>query len=315
MTKVIGSMELNLSPKYGGKPQFTPAFVEVVVRVVRSHGGDLDLKELLKLIYASDHEEFIDFIRFGTNFGFWKFSNDEVISVEGLNDFSEETWTPSRFAEFIHHSVFAKNLEKHENWNTIAALLVWAHSLKISYHNPENQKKMPIQTDWKSVEKFAAETGLFPDITRNAEQWGISKLWLLKSGLFLISSNSFSPSTFFLCDQFRKSLKKFETKWIPIRELIEEVRNLCPYLPGGKYGKVWTSYLKDKYPVGFPQAVDMESGIDLTQQESFAILLLEGRDIVLKSADDAADRLKLILGTPGKTEARMVSHFKRESLS
>lgn len=310
-------MSINLSPKYGSKPQFTPEFVDVVVRVISNNGGEMGMQSLWEQIGSSvnesteqqDYGYFVDLIKFGVNFGFWDFLSDDVLAVSTLSNFSEETWCPIRFAEFIHNSVFLKSFEKHGKLNSIAALLIWAHSLKVEYASDRNLGTL-IPMSFDDFEKIGNQTGLSPEIVRNSEQWNISKLWLQHSGLFVSSTKYYLPSVFFLSNQIRKCLEKLGKEQLPIRKLINEVRVLCPYLPGGEFGKIWTLYLKKNYPEAF-QFVDIDTEYELSRQESLAILSLENVALTLHEVNDAADRLKLVVGDA--TQGRTVSHFKKIS--
>jgi hypothetical protein len=97
---------------------------------------------------------------------------------------------------------------------------------------------------------------------------------------------------------------------IPVREIVQKMRTLMPFLPGGSYGRIWSNYLESlSEGVGLSDYVDRDEENILSQQESMAFLVLESAEnIKLLDRNDAGDRFLLTAG-PGR-EVRSVSHIE-----
>ena len=308
-------LKLNYSPKYGGRPEFTPSFVETVVHTVSGSGGTMDVSLLAEYIWFEDKEELKKMIKFGVQFGFWVFADDCTVVVNNAQNFVELSLNPLRFASYVHDSLYSLQLSEPKNWNSLAVLLAWAYSLKMTQSDSQRSKKVTlIPWSYNQFEEFGIQTKLCAAmdsesaVNSNDVQWTITRKWLQCIGLFMYTKDSLTPYPHILAHQIKTHLSGKSELVTPIRELVESFRISCPFLPGGVYGKMWTEHIKSQWGNELPAGVDYEEDFRLSEQESLVLTLLEAKKVIsLKEQNDAGDSFSLTAGSVG----RKVTHFQK----
>ena len=309
-------MRLNYEPKYGVTPQFTPSFVSTVVRTVVKSGGTLDISLLAKLICFENRGNLDELIKTGIKFGFWDVTKDQTVEVKNAQNLSASILSPLHFAHFVHDSLYSLQLDNPKNWNSLSALLAWAYSLKLTQSDSQRQRKeMLIPWSYELFEEFGIQSKLCASlddgstINKNETQWNASRKWLQQIGIFMYTKDSLTPSPQILKSIIHLELSTRSELVTPIRELVEGMRSRCPFLPGGKYGKMWTEHVRSQWGNDLPESIDCDQDFKLSEQESLVLQLLEARKwIALSEQNDAGDSFSL---TGGTTTGRKITHFQK----
>lgn len=309
-------MSLNLRNKFGAKPEFTPLFVNQVIRTISGTSRKLEISDVAEMLNQYDGEKFTEMIQFGQINGFWGIKDNSTIVLNPVEKYSEDSWNSLQFSEYIVNSMCARKLDQPENWNTFAALISWSYSLRITDKDKANNRMLLVPDDWDEFESFGISTGLSRKdengngIVINREQWGIARKWMLAIGSFVQFQEFKMPSSNLLTYRLKDMMPNVSETLIPVREIVQKMRTLMPFLPGGSYGRIWSNYLESlSEGVGLSDYVDRDEENILSQQESMAFLVLESAEnIKLLDRNDAGDRFLLTAG-PGR-EVRSVSHIE-----
>ena len=309
-------MSINLRNKFGAKPEFTPIFVNQVIRTISGSSKKLVISDVAEILNQYDGEKFSEMIQFGQINGFWEITDKSAIVLNSIEKYSEESWNSLQFSEYIVNSMCARKLDEPENWNTFAALISWSYSLRITEKNKTNNRVLLVPDDWEEFESFGISTGLSRKdengngIVINKEQWGIARKWMLAIGSFVQFHDFKMPSSNLLNHRLKNLMPNATERMIPVREVVQKMRTVMPFLPGGSYGRVWSKYVESlSGGVGLSDYVDRDEENILSQQESISLLVLESAEsIKLHDRNDAGDRFLLTAG-PGR-EIRSVSHIE-----
>ena len=309
-------MSINLRNKFGAKPEFTPLFVNQVVRTVLGTSRKLQISDVAEMLNQYDGEKFAEMIQFGQINGFWAIKDNSTIVLNSVEKYSDDSWNSLQFSEYIVNSMCTRKLDEPENWNTFAALISWSYSLRVTAKDKTNNRMLLVPDDWDEFESFGISTGLSRKdengngIVINREQWGIARKWMLAIGSFVQFHEFKMPSSNILSHRLMNMMPNASDTLIPVREIIQKMRIVMPFLPGGSYGRIWSNYLESLSDgVGLSDYVDRDEENVLSQQESIALLVLESAQCIkLLDQNDAGDRFLLSAG-PGR-EVRSVSHIK-----
>ena len=309
-------MNINLRNKFGAKPEFTPLFVNQVVRTISGASRKLEISDVAEMLNQYDGEKFAEMIQFGQINGFWVIKENSSIVLNSVEKYSENSWNSLQFSEYIVNSMCARKLDEPENWNTFAALISWSYSLRITAKDKTNNRMLLVPDDWDEFESFGIATGLSRKddngngIVINREQWGIARKWMLAIGSFVQFHEFKMPSSNMLSHRLKNMMPNDSETLIPVREIVQKMRTVMPFLPGGSYGRIWSNYLESlSEGVGLSDYVDRDEENILSQQESIALLVLESAEsIKMLDRNDAGDRFLLTAG-PGR-EVRSVSHIE-----
>jgi hypothetical protein len=309
-------MNINLRNKFGAKPEFTPLFVNQVVRTISGTSRKLEISDVAEMLNQYDGEKFAEMIQFGQINGFWVIKENSSIVLNSVEKYSENSWNSLQFSEYIVNSMCARKLDDPENWNTFAALISWSYSLRITAKDKTNNRMLLVPDDWDEFESFGIATGLSRKddngngIVINREQWGIARKWMLAIGSFVQFHEFKMPSSNMLSHRLKNMMPNVSETLIPVREIVQKMRTVMPFLPGGSYGRIWSNYLESlSEGVGLSDYVDRDEENILSQQESIALLVLESAEsIKMLDRNDAGDRFLLTAG-PGR-EVRSVSHIE-----
>jgi hypothetical protein len=309
-------MILNLENKFGGKPEFTPTFVNNLVRTVLASGNTLRTDEIGRFLNEPDNKKLLDKVEFGHKNGFWQIGEDSTISIHTVKEFSEESWTPFRFSNYLMDSICSRQLENPENWNSFAALFSWGYSLKTSSMEVSGRRTFQAPNRWSDFEKFGISTGLSirdkdgSGLVINDVQWNVAKKWMLAIGSFVQFHGFKIPSSFLLSQRLKSIIQEMHDELTPVRDIVNMIRSDIPFLPGGVYGKMWRSFLETQWQeIDFSIHVEKDQENTLTQQESLALLTLEASGlIILRDVNDAGDRFVITAGLSG--DLRPVSHIE-----
>lgn len=298
-------MSINLRNKFGAKPEFTPIFVNQVVRTISGSNKNLEISDVAEILNQYEGEKFSEMIQFGQINGFWGITDKSTIVLNSIEKYSEDSWNSLQFSEYIVNSMCARKLDEPENWNTFAALISWSYSLRITEKDKTNNRVLLVPDDWEEFESFGISTGLSRKdengngIVINKEQWGIARKWMLAIGSFVQFHDSKMPSSNLLNHRLKNLMPNATERMIPVREVVQKMRTVMPFLPGGSYGRVWSKYVESlSGGVGLSNFVDRDEENILSQQESISLLVLESAgSIKLHDRNDAGDRFLLTVGT------------------
>jgi hypothetical protein len=309
-------MSINLRNKFGAKPEFTPIFVNQVIRTISGSNRKLEISDVAEMLNQYDGEKFAEMIQFGQINGFWGIKDSSTIVLNSMEKYSEDSWNSLQFSEYIVNSMCTRKLDEPENWNTFAALISWSYSLRITAKDKTKNRVLLVPDDWEEFESYGISTGLSRKdkngngIVINKEQWGIARKWMLAIGSFVQFHEFKMPSSNLLSHRLKNMMPNASNTLIPVREIVEKMRTVMPFLPGGSYGRIWSKYLESlNEGVGLSDYVDRDEENILSQQESISLLVLESAETIkLHDRNDAGDRFLLTAG-PGR-EVRSVSHIE-----
>lgn len=309
-------MMLNLENKFGGKPEFTPLFVNNLVRTVATAGNQMTIDQLAIYLNEHDHKKLVDKIEFGQKNSFWKLENSSIIVLDLAAPFSENDWTPDRFSKYLIETTLSRRLEDPQNWNSFAALYAWSLSLKAMTNDKAGLRALRLFNRWADFEHIGLSTGLSlrdkdgGGLVINDVQWNVARKWLQAFGCFVQFSGFKSLGPRLLQEQIESVVRETKQDFIPVREVVRKLREKMPFLPGGPYGGMWLSYLKSQWAeLDFSSHVEIDQENMLTQQESLAFLTLEAQGrFTLRDINDAGDRFLMSAGS--SSDLRPVSHVE-----
>jgi hypothetical protein len=309
-------MSMNLRNKFGAKPEFTPIFVNQVIRTILGSSRKLEISDVAEMLGQYDGEKLAEMIQFGQINGFWGIKDNSTIVLNSIEKYSEDSWNSLQFSEYIVNSMCDRKLDEPENWNTFAALISWSYSLRITAKDKTKNQVLLVPDDWEEFESFGISTGLSRKdengngIVINKEQWGIARKWMLAIGSFVQFHEFKMPSSNLLNHRLKNLMPNASERMIPAREVVQKMRTVMPFLPGGSYGRIWSNYMESlSGDVELSDYVDRDEENVLSQQESISLLVLESAETIkLHDRNDAGDRFLLTAG-PGR-EVRSVSHIE-----
>jgi hypothetical protein len=188
--------------------------------------------------------------------------------------------------------------------NSLQALLLWSYSIK-PVHEVAGQKGATIPKKWEIFEAFASDTGLHgrERVFSGKDQYPATRRWLEAMGLMIdVGKDTYLLSYELAIDGFKELLPQ---KSKPIRELITEFREACPYLPGGKWNEIWIQSFTSTTPRNV-NAVAQVGTNEISEIESLILNYFQSLGKVkLEDRNDAPDKMKFSI--TGQEE-RMLSH-------
>ena len=295
------------SPSYGGRPQFSPAFVNAVAEVLTSAGGSIEMKKLNEVLIAKDSNDLEGDLAIGASFGFWI---QESKSIKLRIPFKQELASPARrnFSRFLHESVLlapVAPLSKIENWTSMTGLFMWAYSLKLSVQQNGTPGALLIPSKFRAFEDFGRITGVHGEdrIFIGETQFRPSLRWLRSAGITTAMHESFDTvNQNFVYDQAVSVLKEGSNS---VRDFIVELRKKCPFLPGGQLGNIWHLEIKDA--IGdIPTFLDQPDETQVGDHESLVLRLLNINGVIkLENRVDAGDSMTLGIGM----DREQISHL------
>lgn len=234
-----------------------------------------------------NNEQFDDLLKFGSYYNFWSYGQDSVVEISKFNEFKDLKWSNSVFAKFLHDSLSSPELESNGEWGSLSALLAWAYSLKLTQSEKESEirskSKNLVPKNWNEFERLAISKPI-SEICRGLTQWTPTKYWLVAFGMVFESKDSFNPIPQRLYEVVASNIKKESNKENDIENLIVTFRNECPFLPGGKFGRVWANHVREvTKDRKVPDELDCPNDSDtlvLSEQECFVLSLFERKGII-----------------------------------
>lgn len=303
--------------KHGGKPEFTPEFVELITVTCINNGGVLSKDHLLKLVgVAKDAEKkelklFDVLLKFGAEYNFWSLNEESKITITNFEKFEKLSWSPMTFAKFLHEALSHKDLQSGKEWSSLSGLLAWSYSLKLTQSEVREVSSYLIPSKWGDFERREISRPLTEEICKNDTQWNPTKKWLKSFGMVFESKDSLNPfpQDFY---EFVTANAKRDSPKTNLDHLVLKFRESFPFLPNGEFGQVWASYVREvfaKKQLPLPSEIDCPSQSDaliLSEQESFVLSLLESKGIIkLDITNDAPSRYLMT----SSTHKREVNYF------
>jgi hypothetical protein len=295
------------SPSYGGRPQFSPAFVNAVAEVLTSAGGGIEIEKLNEVLIAKDLNDVEGDLAMGASIGFWL---PESGSIKLRTPFKQEMASPSRrnFSRFLHESVLIEPvtpLSRLENWTSMTGLFMWAYSLKLSVQHNGTPGALLIPSKFRAFEDFGTATGVHGEdrIFIGETQFRPSLRWLRAAGITTAVHENFDTvNQAFVYDQAMSVLNEGTNS---VRDFIVELRKKCPFLPGGLLGDIWQLEIKDA--IGdVPTFLDQPNETQVGDHESLVLRLLNINGVIkLENRVDAGDSMTLGIGT----DREQISHL------
>jgi hypothetical protein len=159
----------------------------------------------------------------------------------------------------------------------------------------------------EDFEAFASSTGLHGKdrVYSGKDQFPATRRWLEAMGLMVdVGKDTYLLSYELASDVFIDLVPKGRSS---IREVIDEFRRVCPFLPGGTWNKLWM----DTFTANTPKNPNAVAQIQLNQMSDIESLILTNLRIAgkikLEARNDAPDLIKL--SVTGQDE-QMVSHIE-----
>jgi len=298
---------MNMSPKYGGRPEFSPQFVLSVLESMKHHGGHLDYETLRSFVVPVDENNFLVDLKFGNSLGLYSY-NGEELSLNKGTEFLQAVTTPFLFSQYLTKAV--TSLDSVENWNSLNGLLAWAYSVSPIEIAGNSRRGRFLGTSWGGFEPLAITTGLHGEgrVFSGATQYPPTRRWADALGVYSYVDKDICA---FCYEQvIHETFKLLTTQKVPIREFITGMRSAIPYLPGGIMNLNWISSL----PQGSETpAIDMPEPNFLSLIEGIVLQFLESKNLMhLTYVKDAPDRMTLNNGVDG---GRSISHVQGSNLA
>jgi len=304
-------VSLDFSPKFGSSPTFTPQIVDGIVRTLGQRDGQASFALLTELMSA-EPDNLRNDLRSGTDFGFWNFAPDGMVKLRINLDFDEGKWTPYSLARFLHTSLLESpkgNLNDQENWNSLTGLMAWSFSLKIS--SPKDGVIEVVRIgDNKEFEDIGRKTGLSEGLVMNQTQMPAARRWLkafnvsMSIGKEVVIFPAIVSEAAGLIFDSMENLADISAKDFAI-----QIRKLCPFLPGGQFGKKWTELSTSHIPSTSSGLIDMASDFTFSQMESLALATFASKGIITyEHKNDAPDGYQI---TAGSNSGKLITLIKK----
>ena len=298
---------MNLSPKYGGRPEFSPQFVLSVLESLKYEGGHLDYATLRSFIVPADENDFLDDLKFGNSLGLYSY-NGEELSLNKGTEFLEAVTTPFLFSQYLTKAV--TSLDPIENWNSLNGLLAWAYSVSPIEITGNSRRGRFLATSWGGFEPLATSTGLHGKdrVFLNQEQYVATRRWADALGVYSYVEKDIHA---FCYEQvILETFNLLTAQKVPIREFITRMRTAMPYLPGGIMNLNWIGSLPQGVDMG---AIDMPEPNFLSLIEGIVVQFLESKNLLhLNYVKDSPDQMTLNNGVDG---GRSISHVQGTNLT
>jgi hypothetical protein len=294
---------MKIETKYGGDPQFAPQFICNVFEVLSSHEGKCAISVVKQFMAPKDSAMFDRHVALAVKLSLFEESNGEL-ALPNSCSVKTDRLTPKLLSRYLCDVLIAKDTPS--VLNSLQGLLLWAYSIK-PVHEAAGQLTTIIPKKWEEFEIFASDTGLQgrDRVFSGPDQFPATRRWLEALGLMLdVGKETYLLSYELAIESFTSLVSNNGT---PIRNVINEFRKTCPYLPGGIWNELWMKSFPAIKPPNV-NAVSQAPTNEIGEIEGLILIYLQsGGKIKLEERNDAPDLMRLSVAGQ---QVQMVSHIK-----
>jgi hypothetical protein len=293
---------MKIETKYGGDPQFAPQFISNVFEVLTAHNGECNRDQVKQFLSPANPELFDQHMNLAIKFSLFDEVNG-LVKVPQTCSIQSSRLSAKSLSRYMADVLITKELPT--VLNSLQALLLWTYSIR-PVHEVAGQKTTTIPKKYDVFEPFASDTGLHgrERVFNGRDQHAATRRWLEAMGLMIdVGKETYVLSYELAIECFRNLLPQSSR---PIRDVITEFRDSCPYLPGGKWNELWMQTFTPSTPQNVNSVAKVGAN-EISEIESLILNYLQSIGMIkLEDRNDAPDRMKLSI--TGQEE-RMLSHI------
>lgn len=294
---------MKIETKYGGDPQFAPQFICDVFEILSTRGGACEAAVIKKLAAPASGELFDQHISLSVKLGIFD-DKDGMLSIPQATSVKSIRLTPKTLSRYLCDVLMRSEMPT--SLNSLQALLLWAYSIR-PVHEVSGRMLETIPKKWEEFEVFASNTGLHGKdrVFSGKDQFPATRRWLEAMGLMVdVGKDTYLLSHELASDSFLGLVPKGS---VPIRSVVDEFRKVSPFLPGGKWNKLWM----DTFTAATPKNLNAVAQVQANEMSGVESLILTNLRIAgvikLENKNDAPDLMKLsVMGH----DEQMVSHIE-----